>query len=805
MAHVIRELSKSMINKIAAGEVVERPANVVKELVENSIDAGADRVEIEIVRGGVEEIRIIDNGCGIPSDQLVLALSPHATSKLSEPDDLFRIHTLGFRGEALASIAEISRLTLTSRVEGAKEGSRIRCDGGNRSEILPLGRAVGTTIEVRDIFFNVPARRKFLKSVQSEFGHIQEAVVRLAIPNSNISFVLKHNGRLIYDLPANEGYKERLRRLFKDDVASRLIHVEMQYQDIRVEGYIGSPDLSRGTTALQYIFLNKRYIRDRALQHAVAEAYRGLQLSQRYPVAFLNVTVPPSFVDFNVHPTKMEVRFVDAQGIYAGLLGAIRSKFLSSDLTSRPSNDELTAALDRSAASAQTRAEPQPLKLDSARLGDKLGSDREQKAADGSGNAEQKTTGNPTAKEPEREHEYRFVPDVDPGDPIKALDESVVDKSRQSIRDYFNSMKISRQDRGAGKPTSDEQTQAASEEQAIANQARLDVEEANKALMEAAALDSERENAAKRPPRPSEQPVRELQKRNDVPTRNPFAQERAFQKFPPLQNERQTRPGEAPEPVQKPSQKPGQPVSEPPSQPSSEAPEPVKEQRRPAPKEPSLFDRVVANNEETLVANKPLSTQVARNSRGRPVVQLCSRYLVMEAEDGIAIVDQHALHERILFERFKASLDAGSLDVQRLLVPDSVDLSPTETPIFLENKEIFNKLGLIVEECGGGSRVMICSYPSILGALRPDEIFQAILGAILERKGKVDRSDLLDAALKQAACKAAIKAGDLLAPEAVARLIAEAEEEIYAHHCPHGRPSTLVLSRAEIDKLFKRQ
>ena len=751
MAPIIRELSKSMINKIAAGEVVERPANVVKELVENSIDAGATRVEIEVEKGGIESIKIIDDGCGISPDQLVLALSPHSTSKLSEPDDLFRIHTLGFRGEALASIAEISHLTLISRSAESREGAEIRSDGGARSEILPKGRAVGTTIEVRDIFFNVPARRKFLKSPQTEFGHVQEAVVRMALPNPNIAFVLKHNGRLIYDLPANEGVKDRIRRIFKEDVASRLIHVEMTYKEVHVEGYVGSPDLSRSTTALQYLFLNKRYIRDHALQHAVTEAYRGLQLVQRYPVTFLNVTVPVTFVDFNVHPTKMEARFVDAQGIYAGLLSAIRTKFLSSDLLSRPNARELTAAAERSEGPAAANpAAP---------------------------NAQAAPETPKPAPQPQAapERELRFVPDVDPSDPKSALDDAALANSRKSLSSLFG-----RPESGKGRARAEEPEPAGLEE-ALEDQARLDVEAADDALAEAAEIDARRaaERAKKLPLKPPAGPV--------APGFNPFSGVSEFRKFPPL-NGRE--PSPAPEPAK-------------PSAPPAAKEEPAVKEEPAAPKAPTLLDLVAANNADALLPNKPLADQVARTSQGKPVVQMCSRYLVMEAPDGIAIVDQHALHERILYERFKSALESGSLDVQRLLVPEVVDLSPVEAPIVEENKELFLKLGVAVEEFGGSS-VVVNSYPAILRDLPPVEIFMAILGAIRERKGKVDRADLLDFTLKQTACKAAIKAGDALRPESVVELVARAEEEVYAHHCPHGRPSTLVFTCQEIDKLFKR-
>ena len=230
----IRELSKSMINKIAAGEVVERPANVVKELVENSVDAGAKRIEIVVEKSGSDLIKIVDNGCGIAAEQLVLALSPHSTSKVSEADDLFRIHTLGFRGEALASIAEVSQLVLSSRTADAEAGAQIRSDGGVFDEIVPCGRPVGTTVEARNLFFNVPARRKFLKSPTTEFGHISEAVVRIALPRPDVHFILKHNGRTVYDLPATGDRKERIGRVFGSDVAKRLVEIESEYKNVKV-------------------------------------------------------------------------------------------------------------------------------------------------------------------------------------------------------------------------------------------------------------------------------------------------------------------------------------------------------------------------------------------------------------------------------------------------------------------------------------------------------------------------------------------------------------------------------------------
>lgn len=824
----IRELSKSMINKIAAGEVVERPANVVKELVENSIDAGAKRVEIVVEKSGSDLIKIVDDGCGIAAEQLVLALSPHSTSKISEADDLFRIHTLGFRGEALASIAEVSQLVLSSRTADSEAGAQIRSDGGVFDEIVPCGRPVGTTVEARNIFFNVPARRKFLKSPTTEFGHISEAVVRIALPRPDVHFILKHNGRTVYDLPATNDRKERIGRVFGSDVATRLVEIESEYKNVKVTGFVGLPDLSRGSQSLQYIFLNGRHIRDRALQHALTEAYRGLLVSGRHPVAFLNIATPPDFVDVNVHPSKLEVRFVDGQAIYASVLGAIRDKFLRSDLTSRPNDAELDAAARRTqTAFAKDAAQERSSSSEST--------NRPTPSA--------LSAGSTSAAEPSAEvRELRFVPDVDSRDPIAALDESVAEERRRDVLGWLTGKSKSNAANSSLASKTPESTQD-SKKAPLSGPPQLSkspnlsdsdvVDAANAALDEAAALDASPSDAF--PQRPRTQT-------------SGFGLGGAseFRKFPPLAPSFSAR-GDAPKSPKEPEPtfKPGTfggtrdfdapAADKSPDSPKSpvllrsnadstnaapsnvDSPEPnapskstqpqffnAEEFVDPVANAATLRERVAANNAGRFRPNVPLENQVAYNAAGKPVVQICRRYLAMEAKGGLAVVDQHALHERILYERLKANFSAGKLDAQRLLVPEVVDLTPTEHPVALENRELFANLGILVDDFGGSS-VVVNGYPAILRAASPSEIFLAALATLQRNRGKLERADLLDESLKQMACKAAIKAGDSLRPDAIVELIAAAEEELQSHHCPHGRPSTLVFSVQEIDKLFKRQ
>ncbi|PAY17460.1 DNA mismatch repair protein MutL [Rhodopirellula sp. SM50] len=331
----IRQLPPNLINQIAAGEVIERPASVVKELLENSVDAGATRIEVSIVGGGTEMIRISDNGCGMTAEQLPLALASHATSKLPTDEDLFHVSTLGFRGEALASIGSVSQLTIRSRTDGETAGSEIRVRGGVIDPPQPCGCPVGTVMEVRNLFFNTPVRHRFLKTAQTEKGHIVEAFTRIALANSHIHFVLNNNDKPLYDLPVTERWNERIAAFFGGEIADALIPINSDDSQIHVQGYVCDPSVSRGNSRMQYLFLNSRHIRDRSLQHALGEAYRGLLMVGRHPVCFLRMSMPPELIDVNVHPTKLEVRFTDGGRVYSRLLQTLRHHFLTTDMTQR--------------------------------------------------------------------------------------------------------------------------------------------------------------------------------------------------------------------------------------------------------------------------------------------------------------------------------------------------------------------------------------------------------------------------------------------------------------------------------------
>jgi DNA mismatch repair protein MutL len=312
----IQKLTPLLANQIAAGEVVERPASVVKELVENSLDAGATQIDIEIEQGGMRLIRIRDNGNGIHQDDLPLALSRHATSKIVRPDDLMQIITLGFRGEALASIGSVSRVSLISAL-AQHPGWRVAVSGDAEPVLEPAPHPQGTTVEVRDLFFNTPARRKFMRSEKTEFDHIDELIKRIALSSFGVKFTLKHNQRLVrqYDA-ANETSTERLSALCGPAFVEHALHIEAEGAGMQLSGWIAQPTFSRSQADLQYFYVNGRMVRDKLVMHAMKEAYHDVLYRDRYPAYILFLTIPPNQVDVNVHPTKHEIRFREGRVVH---------------------------------------------------------------------------------------------------------------------------------------------------------------------------------------------------------------------------------------------------------------------------------------------------------------------------------------------------------------------------------------------------------------------------------------------------------------------------------------------------------
>ncbi|AMV72619.1 DNA mismatch repair endonuclease MutL [Desulfuromonas carbonis] len=326
MTNRIRILEENLCNKIAAGEVVERPASVVKELLENALDAGSTELSIEVEQGGKGLVRVSDDGEGMDRDDLLLCVERHATSKIASDDDLFRLRTFGFRGEALPSIAAVSRLTLSSRTASAEAGWEVYLEGGVVRRSNAVGLPCGTVVEVRNLFFNTPARRKFLRRDETELGHIGDVVTKLALANPEVRFRLQHNGRTLIDVYRNHSLEERVAALLGRPLLKDLLPLCQDGEGpLALHGLIAQPGQNRSTSNTIFTYINGRYIRDRVVQHAVMEGYRNLLLKGRYPVVVLFLDLDPELVDVNVHPTKHEVRFRDQRQVHEFIVASLRA------------------------------------------------------------------------------------------------------------------------------------------------------------------------------------------------------------------------------------------------------------------------------------------------------------------------------------------------------------------------------------------------------------------------------------------------------------------------------------------------
>jgi len=328
----IHQLSDELISQIAAGEVIERPASAIKELVENSLDAGATQISIEVEEGGLRKLRVVDNGCGLSFDDAALAFSRHATSKLSSVEDLFNIMSLGFRGEALASIASIAEVEVLSRETESRVGVRYFVDGGKVITHEESSCPEGTDISIRGLFKHTPARRKYMKTDKTEYGHVLTMVSHIALAHPQVGFRLMRDGALVFDLPKQD-LKERVRALYGNETARALIPIQYHQSNLLINGFVGKPELARSAKKYQFIFVNGRSVQNRMLNHAVKEAFHSLLMHEKHPWFLLNINIDPQFVDVNVHPRKLEVKFVNQQEVYRAVRGAIHHALQSQMLS----------------------------------------------------------------------------------------------------------------------------------------------------------------------------------------------------------------------------------------------------------------------------------------------------------------------------------------------------------------------------------------------------------------------------------------------------------------------------------------
>ena len=602
----IRILPPNVANKIAAGEVVERPASVLKELIENSLDAGAFRIDAEIAAGGCKLIAVTDNGPGMDKDNAILSIERHATSKIKDVDDIEKIATLGFRGEALAAIASVSRFRLATCAAGENIGTEILAAGGKVQEVRETGCPAGTCVEVRDLFFNVPARRKFLRSYQTELSHIRTGFILQALSHHGVGMNLKVDGREAYTLSKDSSLEDRLRDLFGAEYLKNLIKVNFVTEKIKVYGYTSLPAANRPDRSEQYIYVNSRVTSSPLINYAIGEGYHTLLARDRHPSVFIFLEMNPALVDVNVHPTKKEVRFRHPGEVRDDVIKAIRNALGTGDAI---------AIIEKKQASSDT----------------------------------EKRSLQPAVQQP------------------------------------------------------------------------LTIE--------------------------------------NLPSAQVF-------KYPRIV---------------------------PPEQPAPASVAPCASTATPAPNSsfiphPSSF----------------IISPVSPWSFCRVVGQIGGLYVVLETEDGYALMDPHAAHERVLYERFMKDMETGHVTIQNLLIPETVEMMPKDALCVRKNMDLFKQMGFGISEFGGDAFV-VDALPSCFAAVSAKTLLTEIASSLEQTGARKSAGRWREEAIVQAACKSAVKARDKLTLQELEQLVVDLTGTELPYTCPHGRPTMIFTSFQDLNKKFGRE
>lgn len=698
----IQVLDQKTIDQIAAGEVIERPASVVKELVENSIDAGATAVTVEIRDGGTSLIRVTDNGSGIEQDQVAVAFLRHSTSKIRAVEDLFHVASLGFRGEALSSIASIAMVELITKTADADVGVRYVIEGGTERKLEEMAAPDGTTFLVRSLFYNTPARRKFLKSPMTEAGYVSELVERLALSHPDISFQFINNGQTKLHTSGNHNLKDVIYHIYGRDVAANLAEIDAVQGPVRICGYIGKPVISRGNRGYENYFINGRYIRSNVIARGIEEGYRTFMMQHKYPFTALHFTIDGNLLDVNVHPTKMELRFSNQEELYRFVRDTVRQGLMERELI-----------------------------------------------------PEVKLT-----EEPEKEETEKSI---QPGGTRTA-----------SEQDAFTARK------------SPAQNASVFQESPAQNASAF------------------QESPAQAAPVAQESPAQS----GSTP------QERNLEYFMAQMRKRVTE-----EFRQKNQQAENCPAEEEPKEQSKE--EPKEEQvsgERPAERssdgsvlresgsygagmEKPLVEEVRIKESEQLDLFEQRLLNPAAKSDIRIIGQLFETYWLVQFEDKFYMIDQHAAHEKVLYERTVKKLAKKEITSQMVSPPLILTLSMQEAAKLEEYREYFAELGFEIEPFGG-KEYAVSAVPANLFGLAEKDLFLELLDSLEYVNGK--NTEMVLDKIASMSCKAAVKGNQRMSTAEAQALIEELLTLENPYNCPHGRPTIISMTKQEIEKKFKR-
>jgi len=754
------------INQIAAGEVIERPASVVKEMVENSIDAGATKITVEIKNGGISFIRISDNGKGIAEDDMEIAFERHATSKIRKAEDILKVMSMGFRGEALASIAAIANVEMISITADSDIGHKIVVEGGKVLEQTDVGAPIGTTITVKNLFYNTPVRYKFLKKDYTESGYIEDAITRLALVNKNISFKLINSGKTIIQTTGNDDEKSVIYSIYGKDIAEAIIETDYELDGIRVRGCVGKPEIARSNRTNQLYFVNGRYIKHRTLTAAAEQAFKGMIPINKYGFLILNIEMDPSLVDVNVHPAKLEVRFEDDSRIFKAVYYAIKESLSKKELVAsvKTEKEEIVdefakkqeAILEKKIKAPDlSLQENMAFKSDVVR--DAIKDDKEQKKENKFFKKNKHTDSEENFSDRENllEEVYKFR---------KGLKELGVAET-SSV--YTPIIPI-------GEHRVDQESTIPSEAKVEQKTEELIKERETKEILDEAIKNSKLEN-----------PLKSKENSFDDMYSKVFGC------------------------------KPGQVIDS--EKEISNSEKKVLEEIKGSVKGESEPKVASVEEEVTVVKEKQPENVITladteqmeefKNMTGKNYKFLgiaFSTYIIVEIENEMYIIDQHAAHERIMYEKVKNNYYSSTdKDSQLMLLPDIINLTHKEKEIITENVEMFEKAGFTLEAFGD-STIKLTGVPNICMDMNTKQLFLELLDEI-DNYSRTDRQDKEDRFIATIACKSAVKAKMKLAESEVDKLMERLLELPNPFTCPHGRPTAIKMSKYEIERKFARK
>ena len=772
------------INKIAAGEVIERPASVIKEMVENSIDAGANNITVEIKNGGISYIRVTDNGKGIPEDDLEIAFERHATSKIRSADDLNTVTSMGFRGEALASIAAIARVEMVSKTAEQQNGFKVVVEGGNILEKSEAGCPVGTSITVTNLFYNTPVRYKFLKKDFTEAGYIEDAITRIALVHPEISIRLINTGKTIIQTNGNGDLKTIIYSIYGKDVAGALIETDYTYEDMHIYGVIGKPEIARSNRANQLFFVNKRYIKDKALSSAAEKAYKGMIPIGKFSFLVLNIDMNPSKVDVNVHPAKLEVRFEEENTVFKAIYHAIKDALLKAELVANPNHSE-----------SEKRSESGLFGGKAETIVEQIYRARQMKESAQSTN-QYKPIQQSNQEQPQKIDKFNQELDNKTG-------MTELEKSQEVLRKLQEmKQKLIQETPGLNIETENKET---TNIENIANQNEITTKKEevtpNEDENKIEVLDLDEYIGKKEENNESEV---KYNVDEETPKQNVAEQDTAYE----LETEKTK---ETIEDVNN-EVIPNETEQNKNIEYSKEFEEMymklfgTKPVRGSEYEEQKEEDKKQDADDIATLGNTSVFDNIEEYQKPnyKFIGIVFKTYIIIEIDNEMYIIDQHAAHERILYEKVKANYyNDENKDSQLMLLPDIITLSHKEMEIAKDNMQMFRKAGFMVEEFGENT-IKLTGVPEMCLDLETKEMFLETLDEI-NSVSRTAKQEVEERFIATVACKAAVKANMALTKEEVDSLMQELLALPNPFTCPHGRPTAIKMSKYDIERKFARK